>query len=83
MTHSKGLIFRAWPPNSAISKGHSAAISKGHSAARKESIADAGMLIKGRSCRNLPEKIGDVLTEEQYREVKELGILVDKDDQVG
>lgn len=33
-------------------------------------------------CRNLPEKIGDVLTEEQYREVKELGLLVDKDDQV-
>ncbi len=33
-------------------------------------------------CRNLPEKIGDVLTAEQYKEVKELGILVDKDDQV-
>ncbi|CAL5218591.1 g286 [Coccomyxa viridis] len=31
--------------------------------------------------RNLPEKIGDVLTPEQYKEVKELGILVDKDDQ--
>ena len=33
--------------------------------------------------RNLPEKIGDVLTPEQYKEVKELGILVDRDDQVG
>ena len=33
-------------------------------------------------CRNLAEKIGDVLTPEQYKEVKELGILVDKDDQV-
>ena len=32
--------------------------------------------------RKLPEKIGDVLTPEQYREVEELGILVDKDDQV-
>ena len=37
----------------------------------------------GDSCRNLPEKIGDVLTPEQYEEVKELGLLVDKDDQVG
>ncbi len=36
----------------------------------------------GALCRNLPEKIGDVLTPEQYKEVKELGILVDKDDQV-
>ena len=33
-------------------------------------------------CRNLPEKIGDVLTPEQYQEVEELGLLVDKDDQV-
>jgi len=33
-------------------------------------------------CRKLPEKIGDVLTPEQYREVKELGLLVDRDDQV-
>ena len=32
--------------------------------------------------RNLPAKIGDVLTPEQYKEVEELGILVDKDDQV-
>ena len=32
--------------------------------------------------RQLPEKIGDVLTAEQYRAVEELGILVDKDDQV-
>lgn len=34
-------------------------------------------------CRNLPQKIGNALTEEQYKEVKELGILVDKDDQAG
>ena len=32
--------------------------------------------------RGLPEKIGDILTSEQYAEVKELGLLVDKDDQV-
>ena len=32
--------------------------------------------------RQLPEKIGDVLTAEQYKAVEELGILVDKDDQV-
>ncbi|KAK9805108.1 hypothetical protein WJX73_009028 [Symbiochloris irregularis] len=31
--------------------------------------------------RQLPEKIGNVLTEEQYAMVKELGLLVDKDDQ--
>ncbi|KAG2483092.1 hypothetical protein HYH03_018030 [Edaphochlamys debaryana] len=31
--------------------------------------------------RNLPKKIGDVLTPEQYKECEELGILVDKDDQ--
>lgn len=30
---------------------------------------------------NLPAKIGDVLTPAQYAECKELGILVDKDDQ--
>lgn len=29
----------------------------------------------------LPEKIGDILTPEQYKEVEELGLLVDKDDQ--
>ena len=34
-------------------------------------------------CRNLPQKVGNALTEEEYREVKELGILVDKDDQAG
>lgn len=34
------------------------------------------------ACRNLPAKIGDVLTAEQYREVEELGLLVDRDDQV-
>ena len=34
-------------------------------------------------CRNLPQKIGNALTEEQYKEVKELGILVDRDDQAG
>ena len=34
-------------------------------------------------CRNLPSKVGDVLTPEQYKEVRELGILVDEDDQVG
>lgn len=32
--------------------------------------------------RNLPAKIGQVLTAEQYQEVEELGLLVDKDDQV-
>ena len=32
--------------------------------------------------RNLPDKIGDILTPEQYKAVEELGILVDKDDQV-
>lgn len=41
-------------------------------------VADARLCI----CRKLPEKIGDVLTPEQYKEVKELGLLVDKDDQV-
>lgn len=30
----------------------------------------------------LPAKIGDVLTPEQYKECEELGILVDRDDQV-
>ncbi len=34
------------------------------------------------ACRNLPAKIGDVLTPEQYKQVQELGLLVDKDDQV-
>ncbi len=33
------------------------------------------------ACRNLPAKIGDALTAEEYRQVKELGLLVDKDDQ--
>ena len=32
--------------------------------------------------RKLPAKIGDALTPQQYAEAKELGILVDKDDQV-
>eukprot|EP00736_Rhodelphis_marinus_P006274 Rmarinus@m.4843 len=31
--------------------------------------------------KNLPNKIGDVLTPEMYKEVEELGLLVDKDDQ--
>jgi len=31
--------------------------------------------------RNLPEKIGDGLTQEQYRQIEELGLLADKDDQ--
>jgi len=31
--------------------------------------------------RNLPKKVGDSLTPEQYKEVEELGLLVDKDDQ--
>lgn len=31
----------------------------------------------------LPAKIGPALTPEQYREAEELGLLVDKDDQVG
>lgn len=32
-------------------------------------------------CRSLRERIGDVLTEQQLKEVEELGLLVDKDDQ--
>ncbi len=32
--------------------------------------------------RRLPDKIGDALTPEQYKEIEELGILADKDDQV-
>jgi hypothetical protein len=32
--------------------------------------------------RKLPAKIGDALTPQQYAQAKELGILVDKDDQV-
>lgn len=32
--------------------------------------------------RNLPAKIGPVLSEVQYKEVEELGLLVDRDDQV-
>ncbi len=31
--------------------------------------------------KNLPEKIGDILTPEQYKELEELGLLADKDDQ--
>ncbi len=31
---------------------------------------------------NLPNKIGPILTPEQYVAVEELGLLVDKDDQV-
>jgi 4-hydroxyphenylpyruvate dioxygenase len=30
---------------------------------------------------NLPAKIGDTLTPEQYKEIRELGLLADKDDQ--
>ena len=33
-------------------------------------------------CRKLPAKIGNALTAKQYKEAEELGILVDKDDQV-
>lgn len=33
-------------------------------------------------CRKLPEKIGDALTPQQYKDIEELGILADKDDQV-
>ena len=40
-------------------------------------VAQSGLL----ACRNLPAKIGDALTAEEYRQVKELGLLVDKDDQ--
>ena len=29
----------------------------------------------------LPDKIGDILTKEQYAMAEELGMLVDKDDQ--
>ena len=32
-------------------------------------------------CRDLPERIGDILTAEQFAECEELGILVDRDDQ--
>lgn len=32
--------------------------------------------------KQLPARIGDVLTPEQYKEVEELGLLVDADDQV-
>lgn len=31
--------------------------------------------------RELPERIGGVLTDEELKEVEELGLLVDKDDQ--
>jgi len=31
--------------------------------------------------KNLPEKIGDILTKEQYEEIEKLGLLADKDDQ--
>lgn len=31
--------------------------------------------------RQLPEKMGDSLTEQQYKDIEELGILADKDDQ--
>lgn len=31
--------------------------------------------------RNLPKKMGDSLTEQQLKEIEELGLLVDKDDQ--
>ncbi len=31
----------------------------------------------------LPAKIGDVLSAEKYAEAEELGILIDRDDQVG
>lgn len=34
-------------------------------------------------CRKLPAKIGDALTPQQYRDIEDLGILADKDDQVG
>jgi 4-hydroxyphenylpyruvate dioxygenase len=32
-------------------------------------------------CRELPSRIGDTLTAQQYKQAEELGILVDKDDQ--
>lgn len=32
--------------------------------------------------RSLPARIGDKLTPEQYKQVEELGLLVDADDQV-
>lgn len=31
--------------------------------------------------KKLPLKVGDVLTREEYKEVEELGLLADKDDQ--
>merc|ERR1712093_913843 len=31
--------------------------------------------------KNLPDKIGDALTPDQYKELEELGLLADKDDQ--
>lgn len=33
--------------------------------------------------RTLPSRIGDALSPEQYKAIEELGILADKDDQVG
>lgn len=33
-------------------------------------------------CRQLPEKFGELLSAEQYKEIEELGLLADLDDQV-
>eukprot|EP00892_Ulva_mutabilis_P002238 jgi/Ulvmu1/12014/UM083_0027.1 len=51
----------------------------------REQSAFGGMDFMPRSSeayyRELPERIGNVLTDEQFKEVEELGVLVDKDDQ--
>jgi len=33
-------------------------------------------------CRKLPAKFGDLLSEDQLKEIEELGLLADLDDQV-
>ena len=33
-------------------------------------------------CRKLPEKFGDLLSEDQLKQIEELGLLADLDDQV-
>lgn len=35
------------------------------------------------SCRKLPEKFGKLLSEDQLKQIEELGLLADLDDQVG
>ena len=35
------------------------------------------------SCRKLPEKFGKLLSDDQLKQIEELGLLADLDDQVG